>query len=65
MNYEIVNINRNEFHVIETKTNQIVTKCSKICDARKYLKHLNSGGGFDGNTPNFFLKNTKNIDFII
>ena len=56
MNYEIVNAKNNEFHVLETRTNQIVAICDKMCEARKCVKHLNSGGGFDGNTPTFFLK---------
>jgi len=65
MNYEVVPVNSDRFYVLETKTNQIVVECDKLCDARKFMKHFNHGGGFDGNTPNFFLKTTQKVDSIV
>lgn len=57
MNYEITSeVGDNQFFVYETATGHIIKRFNKICDARKLAKHLNNGGGFDGNTPNFFLK---------
>lgn len=45
------------YDIIETKTNQVIA-----CDVPGYMneaknlcRHLNMGGGFDGNTPPFFL----------
>lgn len=44
------------FYVKETVTDQII-KCFQAKEpARKFMKHLNFGGGFDGWTPIFFLK---------
>jgi len=59
MNYEIINNTGFTFSIIETATNQIIYTYNFLCDAKKMLNHLNSGGGFDGITPNFFLKNIK------
>jgi hypothetical protein len=34
---------------------------SQQSEAKKVLRHLNLGGGFDGFTPTFFVKNTKKM----
>lgn len=52
INYKIVNKN-NKFCILETQTNQIVKICDNQKLAKKYLKHLNFGGGFDGWSPSF------------
>lgn len=44
------------FYVKETVTEQIIKCFSEKDTARKFMKHLNFGGGFDGWTPTFFLK---------
>lgn len=44
------------FYVKETITEQIIKCFSNKETARKFMKHLNFGGGFDGFTPAFFLK---------
>lgn len=44
--------------IIETTTNQVIDHFlieSEMAEAKKLLKHLNMGGGFDGSTPAFFL----------
>ena len=45
--------------VIETTTNQVIKKFESPEEAKKVCRHLNLGGGFDGHTPNFFLKTFK------
>lgn len=42
--------------VLETATEQIIKDFSDKTECRKFMRHLNLGGGFDGNTPSFFLK---------
>ena len=43
--------------ILETKTNQIVKSGVRMSIAKGILNHLNLGGGFNGETPSFFLKN--------
>jgi len=45
--------------VIETTTSQTIKTAKTVDEAKKLARHLNLGGGFDGFTPNFFLKNFK------
>lgn len=56
MNYKIKEVNKEEFEVLETQTNQTVKKFNTYQEAKKFLRHLNLGGGFDGWTPTFVLK---------
>lgn len=42
--------------IFENSTNQIIKTFKDNKEARKFLRHLNLGGGFDGWTPTFFLK---------
>jgi hypothetical protein len=44
------------YKVLETTTEQTVGLFSTEIEARKFLRHLNFGGGFDGWTPSFFLR---------
>jgi hypothetical protein len=44
------------YKVLETTTEQTVGLFSTELEARKFLRHLNFGGGFDGWTPSFFLR---------
>lgn len=48
---------KGKINVVELNTDQIV-KTYLLCErkqAQKLVKHLNSGGGFAGNTPPFVL----------
>ena len=58
MNYKIVSY-PNKFDVLETSTSHIIGTYSLYKEAKDLLRHLNLGGGFDGNTPNFFMKKVK------
>ena len=55
MNYKIVN-ESNTYNVFETATEQVIRSFFTVDEAKKFLRHLNLGGGFDGWSPNFFLK---------
>lgn len=55
MNYKI-KMTDNGVGVMETATEQIIRNCDGVEPARKVLRHLNLGGGFDGWTPSFFLR---------
>ena len=57
-NYKIVEEN-NAFNVFEVPTEQVIKTFSDNKEARKFLRHLNLGGGFDGWTPTFFLKSVE------
>lgn len=45
-----------EYLVVETLTNQVIKSFYSREKAKKLLRHLNLGGGFDGWTPTFFMK---------
>jgi hypothetical protein len=52
--------NKGLYYIKETKTDLIVKTYTNWSDARKMYVHLNAkGGGFDGWTPEFFLKKVK------
>ena len=55
MNYKMFN-DLGSYKVFETTTEQTVGIFSSELEARKFLRHLNFGGGFDGWTPSFFLR---------
>jgi hypothetical protein len=55
MKYKMLN-DLGSYKVFETTTEQTVGRFSTELEARKFLRHLNFGGGFDGWTPNFFLR---------
>ena len=56
MNYKINATPTNSFEVVETSTEQVVKTFITSKDAKKFMRSLNLGGGFDGWTPTFFLK---------
>ena len=60
MNYKI-KMTESGFSVMETSTNQIIREFKGLEPARKVLRHLNLGGGFDGWTPQFFLHDFSKI----
>lgn len=45
--------------ILETRTDQIVLKGLGMRKAKEMVRHLNFGGGFDGQTPAFFLAERK------
>ena len=63
MNYEIVRNESTLFDVVETKTEQVMETFTFMQDAITYMSKLNSGKGFDGWTPKFFLEKAKNSNF--
>jgi len=58
MNYKIIDSKAIPtcFDVVETATNVIVKTFPLYQDAKKFLRHLNLGGAFDGWTPMFYGK---------
>ena len=56
MNYKIVEKD-GKFEVFETPTKLTIKSFSEREDAKKLMRNLNLGGGFDGLTPTFFTKN--------
>lgn len=60
MNYVIQKIDA-KFGVFETHTEQLIKYFDKKEEARKFLRHLNLGGGFDSWTPSFFLRDISNF----
>lgn len=57
MNYKVIQsavVDR--FDVFETQTDQVVLSATTNKIAKETSRHLNLGGGFDGQTPSFFLR---------
>jgi hypothetical protein len=57
MNYKIITNPGHFFDVVETNTNQIIRTFTAHQEAKSYMRFLNLGGGFDGYTPSFLIKN--------
>lgn len=47
------------FHVIEKQTGHVVYTHHFASEAKKMMKHLNLGGGFDGFSPSFLFNGAK------
>jgi hypothetical protein len=62
INYKIVNDNGAK-SVVETKTGQTIKIGLDESAAKSLCRHLNFGGGFDGQTPAFFLAKTEKYVF--
>jgi hypothetical protein len=69
MKYKVVNYtadiktpNVQHADILETSTDQIVKRNMHVAAARSFARHLNMGGGFDGETPTFFLANIPAVD---
>ena len=63
MNYNLVEgKNKSMYDVFEETTNQVIKSFpgDKFSEARAFMRHLNLGGGFDGWTPSFLVKNISN-----
>jgi hypothetical protein len=61
MNYDISRTNK-IFNVIEKQTGHCIKSFETQKKAFEYCCFLNAGGGFDGFTPEFFIKNVKIIN---
>lgn len=63
MNYNLVEgrTDKSKYDVLEETTNQVIKSFpgDQFLEARALMRHLNLGGGFDGFSPTFFLKNFK------
>lgn len=49
--------------VVEVATDLTIKAGIPVKEARDLCRHLNFGGGFDGNTPPFFLEKIKGLVF--
>jgi hypothetical protein len=58
-NYRYDKISNDRFKVIETKTNLVLLNDVCYNKARETTKKLNSGAGFQGFTPEFFLNDVE------
>ena len=58
MNYKLINTN-NLYSVLETQTEQIIKSFKDQSEAKRFMRHLNFGGGFDSWTPTFFLNSVS------
>jgi hypothetical protein len=71
MNYKLVshsnngNITQVASSVLETKTGQYIATNLNNMEARSMIRYLNMGGGFDGNTPSFFLERIPKQTFSV
>lgn len=63
MNYDISRMN-NDFVVLEKQTGYNIKAFSSQKKAFEYCCFLNSGGAFDGFTPEFVIKKAKIINSI-
>lgn len=64
MTYNLVEgKDKSMYDVLEETTNQVIKSFpgDKFLEARAFMRHLNLGGGFDGFTPNFFLKSVSKL----
>ncbi len=57
MNYMVRKGNLNPYEVVEVATDTVIQVHQNYTIARERAKFYNRGGGFDGWTPDFFLKN--------
>ena len=47
------------YDVYEVPTDQVIKRFQDPKEAKKFMRHLNFGGGFDGWSPTFFLREVK------
>jgi hypothetical protein len=53
----------NPWQIVETQTGQVLKENLDREQAKNMCRHLNFGGGFDGNTPGFFLNKLEKFHF--
>lgn len=56
--YKLVEENKT-YSVYEIATEQVIKSFTDKTEAKKFLRHLNLGGGFSGWTPTFFMVPVK------
>lgn len=56
--YKLVEENKT-YSVFEIATEQVIKTFTDKSEAKKFLRHLNLGGGFSGWTPTFFMVPVK------
>lgn len=61
-NYFVVSVSSTEYNVIERATNLIIRGFRSVDHANQFCLGLNSGGGFDGFTPLFVVKQYNYIN---
>jgi len=62
MTYNLVEgKDKSMYDVFEETTSQVIKSFpgDKFSEARSFMRHLNLGGGFDGWTPSFLVKNIQ------
>ena len=59
----MVNYKVEQDKVIELSTGQVIKENLNNTKAKELCRSLNFGGGFDGNTPAFFLEKIKKVEF--
>lgn len=59
IDYKYVQTTHQVFDVVESKTSLVIESNMNYDDARALTRHLNFGGGFAGNTPEFFIERIK------
>ena len=52
--YKLIEENK-IYNVFEIATEQVIKSFTDKTEAKKLLRHLNRGGGFNGWTPTFFM----------
>jgi hypothetical protein len=58
VNYKIEKEDK-QYKVVETATGYVIFTYTTQAEAKKMMKHLNLGGGFDGWSPAFILNTRK------
>lgn len=59
----MVNYKVEDGKVIEISTGHVIKENLNSTKAKELCRNLNFGGGFDGNTPAFFLTKVQTIEF--
>ncbi len=59
--YKVTKID-SQYIVIENQTKHHIKQFDKSYEAHRFCKKLNEGNGFQGWTPDFFLKNISIIN---
>ena len=64
MNYRYQSTSDRMFEIVESATNHIIVTGVEYYEAKHTAKRLNSGGGFNGWTPEFMLQRLEPSGFI-
>lgn len=61
-NYFVKKLSDNDFRVMEKSTNFVIKILKTHKEAHKFSNKLNSGQGFNGETPPFFIKKVEQLN---